>query len=74
LFGVRIFQSQYAQKGTIFKIFKNEDKLYTPPPGKTYMKQMPEDIILPTIEEEKKKNKTKKKKRKHSKTRKIELD
>lgn len=31
LFGVKIIESQYAQKGTIFRIFKTDDKLY--PPG-----------------------------------------
>jgi hypothetical protein len=69
--GIKIITSEYVERGTIHKIFKN-NLPYIPPQFQTYLPEnepinFPEYLRLPTIVDKKKK------KKKHSTTRKIEL-
>lgn len=64
LFGVKIIESQYVERGSIFKIFKDGPlSMYPTGPGFTGTVTMPEEFRLPTVVDEKKSKKYSSKRR-----------
>lgn len=68
LFGVKIIENEYVERGSIFKIFKN-GPLSMHPQGFDFNRTitMPEELKSPTVADEKKENK------KYSDKRRIDL-